>query len=256
MPYTAPGLLDRHHFALRRLHSLTGIVPVGLFLINHLLANSTAFLGKEHFNHHIELIHSLPWLVWIEVLFIFVPLAFHGAYGLLIALQGRPNQGQYPYLDNWRYTLQRVTAYITIVFVVVHLAHFRLAHWFGGTYYGSAHDVPGFFFFTKEGFHNLWLPMWLWMVLYSVGLVAAVFHFCNGVVTFCITWGIVIGDASRKRISLAAGALGALLAVWGFVSLIALGGALADADKKAAVEAGGHVQQVIEQPVAVRHTPG
>ncbi len=54
MADTAPGWLDRNHFALRRLHSLTGIVPIGLFLINHMLANSTAFLGEAHFNHHIE----------------------------------------------------------------------------------------------------------------------------------------------------------------------------------------------------------
>ena len=83
------GLLDRNHFLMRRLHSLTGIVPIGLFLINHLLANSTAWLGAGHFNHHITLIHDLPWLKYIEVLFIFLPLAFHGLYGLLIAFPGQ-----------------------------------------------------------------------------------------------------------------------------------------------------------------------
>ncbi len=224
MADTAPGWLDRNHFALRRLHSLTGIVPIGLFLINHMLANSTAFLGEAHFNHHIELIHSLPWLVWVEVLFIFIPLTFHGLYGVVIAWQGRLNSDRYPYLDNWRYTLQRVTAYIVIVFVLAHLAHFRFAHWFGSAApYAAAHDAEGGFFrFTYEGFLLL-VPLWVWLAAYAIGLVAAIFHFCNGLVTFCITWGIVIGDDSRKRLSVAAGALAVLLLAWGGLSLYALG---------------------------------
>ncbi len=227
MSSSAPGFFERHHFAIRRLHSLTGIVPVGLFLFNHLLTNSTAFLGPEKFNHHVELIHSLPWLLAIETLFIFLPLLFHGVLGVAIAWQAKPNQNQYPYMDNWRFALQRITAYITIVFVVVHLVHFRFAHWFGiADSYAAAHDMPGgFFLFTVDGFHNglLGLPVWAWLFVYLIGLLAAVFHFCNGIVTFCITWGLVIGDESRKRVSLAAGGLGALLVVWGVLSLYALG---------------------------------
>lgn len=218
------SLLRKHHFTLRRLHSLCGIIPVGAFLINHLLANSTAFLGEEHFNHHIELIQSLPWLLPIEILFIFLPLAFHGIYGVVIAWQGQMNQGQYPYADNWRYTLQRVTAYIMIVFVAVHLLHYRFAHWFGGAgyEYHAAGEHMGFFLFTGQGFGWL-LPTWLWMVLYAIGLTAAVYHFCNGIVTFCITWGIVIGDESRKRLSVACAGLAAVLMIWGILSLVALG---------------------------------
>lgn len=223
MADAAPGLLERNHFALRRLHSLTGIVPIGLFLINHLLANSTAWLGQEHFDHHIGLIHGLPWLIWIEVLFIFLPLAFHGVLGVVIAWQGRINQFQYPYLDNWRYTLQRVTAWITVVFVLLHLVHYRFAHWFGLTEpYASAH--PFFYQFTIEVFQAgiLGLPTWLWVVLYAIGVVAAVYHLCNGIVTFCITWGLVVGVQARKRVSVVAGLLGLLLIVWGGLSLYAL----------------------------------
>lgn len=219
MADTALSCVDRNHFLLRRLHSLSGIVPVGAFLINHLLANSTAFLGPKHFDHHIGIIHDLPWLVVIETVFIFIPLAFHGAYGILIAWQGKLNQSQYPYMDNWRYTLQRITAYITIVFVLVHLAHFRFAYLFGGQEYGSAY--PAFFAFTQAGFLKGWLPTWVWMTLYSIGLVAAVYHFCNGIVTFCITWGITVGVAPRKKMSLAAGGLGVVLLAWGVLSLVA-----------------------------------
>ncbi len=216
---SAVSVLDRHHFLLRRLHSLSGIVPVGAFLINHLLANSTAFLGPEHFDHHVGIIHSLPWLVAIEFTFILIPLAFHGIYGLAIAWQGKPNQGQYPYMDNWRYTLQRVTAYITFAFILIHLAHFRFAWLFGGPEYGSA--APRFFAFTREAFHDSWLPLGAWIAIYAVGTTAAVFHFCNGIVTFCITWGITVGDAARKKVSVGALIVGLVLMAWGVTSLFA-----------------------------------
>ena len=212
------SIWDRNHFALRRLHSLSGIIPVGLFLLNHLLANSTAFLGAKNFDHHIGIIHDLPWLVPIEIVFIFIPLAFHSIYGLVIAWQGKMNQGQYAYVDNWRYTLQRITAYITLVFVLIHLAHFRFAYLFGGAEYGSAY--PNFFRFTSAGFHGAWLGVWF--AIYVVGTTAAIFHFCNGIATFCITWGLTPGVAARRKVLVVTSVLAVVLFFWGMVSLTAL----------------------------------
>ncbi len=226
MASSVQPLCAHGHFALRRLHSLCGIFPIGVFLINHMLTNSTALLGSvvgEHFTHHVALIHSLPWLLAIEIVFIFIPLAFHGIYGLIIAMEGRANYASYPYMDNWRYALQRITAYITIVFVVVHLLHFRLAHWLGGPSYADAVHAGQTFAITQDGFLNMLLPTWVWMVIYVIGLSAAVFHFCNGIVTFCITWGIAVSVNSRKRLSWLAGALGLLLLAWGLLSLYAFG---------------------------------
>ena len=218
---TSTSFLDRHHFLLRRLHSLSGIIPVGVFLIFHLLANSTAYIGPKSFDMFVKQIHDLPWLLAIEYTFIFLPLAFHGIYGIAIAWEGKLNQNQYPYMDNWRYTLQRVTAYVALVFIVLHLAHFRFAYLFGGQPYAAA--APEFYRFTQQGFLHMWLPAWAWATIYIVGTAACVYHFCNGLVTFCITWGITVGDASRKRLSLAAGGLGLVMLLWGMLSLYALG---------------------------------
>jgi len=210
--------IDRHHFTLRRLHSLTGIFPVGVFLIEHLLTNSLAW-WPERFNEQVHWLHNLHYLIWLEILFIFVPLAFHGTYGVIIALQGRSNAGQYPYMDNWRYTLQRVTAWIMVVFILMHLAHFRFAHWFGGELYPGAPDPFGI---TQRGFLSLLLPAWLWLVIYVIGLTAAIFHFCNGLVTFCITWGISVSVESRKKTTIVAAALGVVLLIWGVMGLVGL----------------------------------
>lgn len=219
-PVSAAG---EHQFLLRRLHSLSGIIPVGVFLINHLLTNSTAFLGKRHFDEHVRWIHDLPWLLIIEIVGVFIPLAFHAGYGVAIALQGRPNVRAYPYMDNWRYTLQRTTAWITLVFIVVHLLHFRFAHWFGLPDYKAAYGAS-YYDLTRDGFLSLAIPAWTWLVLYVVGLTAAVFHFCNGIVTFCITWGVTVGDRSRQYVSYGAAGLGVVLMAWGLLSLYAFAG--------------------------------
>ena len=82
------SIIDRHYHLLRRLHSLSGVFPVGLFLLPHLTTNSSIvwgrFLGKseygdagvETFQHEVDFIHSLPALEIIEwtVLFEFTSL--------------------------------------------------------------------------------------------------------------------------------------------------------------------------------------
>lgn len=205
-----------HHFLLRRLHSLTGIVPVGVFLIEHLFTNSLAFLGAEKFNEHVRWLHELPYLIALEWLGIFLPLAFHAGYGIVIARTAAPNVDHYAYADNWRYTLQRVTGYIAFVYIIFHLLHFRFAFLVGGPEYVGTADP---FALTHAGFQHSWLPAPLMGLIYLVGTAAAVFHFCNGIVTFCITWGITVGDTARRRVGAVAAALGVLMFVWGALSL-------------------------------------
>jgi succinate dehydrogenase / fumarate reductase cytochrome b subunit len=197
---------------------LTGIIPIGAFLFEHMLTNSLVWFGPEKFNAQVHWLHELHYLIWLEILFIFAPLAFHGIYGLVIALAARNNVTKHPYADNWRFFLQRWTGIITILFVLVHLGHFRFAHWFGGTGY-VGYENP--FALTVSGFANI-PPGAIWYPIYVIGLAAAVYHFCNGLVTFCITWGIAISVQSRKRLTVAAAGVGALLMIWGVMALYAL----------------------------------
>ncbi|RMF82195.1 MAG: succinate dehydrogenase [Planctomycetota bacterium] len=212
------GFLSRNHFLLRRLHSLSGVIPVGAFLINHLLTNSLTPDPKA-FDEEVHWIHSLPYLVFIEFGAIILPLLFHMGYGVVIALQGRHNVGRYGYADNWRYTLQRVTGWVAVVFIIVHLLHFRFAYLTGAEgYVQQVHRGVSPYDAAAAGF-LYGLPMSVWMVFYSIGLVACVYHFANGLCTFCITWGITIGDHSRRRVSIGATVLGLVLLIWGFRSL-------------------------------------
>ena len=203
------------HFTLRRLHSLTGIIPIGAFLIEHLLTNSLAFFGAERFNEQVHWLQNMHYLIWLEILFIFIPLAFHGIYGLVIAWQAKNNVISYPYADNWRFFLQRWTGIITVLFVLVHLGHFRFAPWFGGEHYVGTENP---FALTQQGFVDI-APGGLWYPIYIIGLATAVYHFCNGLVTFCITWGVIISIPARKRVTVLAAGLAGLLLLWGLMGL-------------------------------------
>src|SRR5215218_10456882 len=96
-------------FLLRKLHQLTGIVPLGMFFFVHMWTNSTALNGAESFNEHVQTIHDMPYLLFIEIFGIFVPLAFHSIYGILISGEARHNVSSYGYARNWFYVFQRVT---------------------------------------------------------------------------------------------------------------------------------------------------
>ena len=71
-----------HSFLWRKLHSLSGLVPIGAFLIEHILSNVEALNGPLAYAQQVRLLDSLPLVRVLERAFIFIPLAFHALYGL------------------------------------------------------------------------------------------------------------------------------------------------------------------------------
>jgi succinate dehydrogenase / fumarate reductase cytochrome b subunit len=137
------SFLDKHHFLLRRLHSLTGIVPIGVFLIAHLVTNSSlawgAFAlrgeptkepgvlpgGAQYFQEEVLWINSeIPHLFLIEIT-LWLAIGFHSVLGVYYATTGKRNTKNYAYQDNWRYTLQRISGYLGILFIFYHIATLR-----------------------------------------------------------------------------------------------------------------------------------
>jgi succinate dehydrogenase / fumarate reductase, cytochrome b subunit len=214
----APGYpAARHEFLLRRLHSLAGLVPVGAFLIFHLSANAGIVMDKtgDFYQHQVNLIHSLgPMLIPVEFIFIFFPLAFHAGLGVKMWLQGAPNASHYQYWGNIRYTLQRITGVVAILFIGAHLWQM---HWL-------ANRLPGGGLFEHEqaAGTTAWIlqhyAVWAGPV-YLVGILCAVFHFANGVWTSLITWGITVGPNAQRKAGYVCAALGIALALAGTSSL-------------------------------------
>jgi succinate dehydrogenase / fumarate reductase cytochrome b subunit len=83
-------------FLWRRLHSLAGIFPVGAFLVEHFFSNAFATNGPNAYAEQVKVLTGLPFLVWIEAIFIWIPISFHSLYGFYIWYRGDSNVGAYP----------------------------------------------------------------------------------------------------------------------------------------------------------------
>ncbi|WP_048600518.1 succinate dehydrogenase cytochrome b558 subunit [Rubeoparvulum massiliense] len=175
------------HYFNRKLHSLLGVIPVGAFLCVHLFINSGAFGGREVFNARAEFMESLPFLLFLEIFLIFVPILYHGIYGLFIAFQAKNNVGRFGFLRNVNFMLQRVTGIFLIIWLTWHVWETRMQVALGYA------DNTQYFDIMRAIVAN---PISL--ALYVIGLLSATFHFANGLSTFLITWGITIGPRSQK----------------------------------------------------------
>ena len=108
-------------FVLRRLHSLSGIVPVGAFLFEHILiSNSTAITGPDAYARQVSFLANLPLVFFLELFGIWLPILFHALYGFYIWYRGDGNTVAYPWSGNWMYTAQRWTGGIAFVYILWH----------------------------------------------------------------------------------------------------------------------------------------
>lgn len=196
-------------FVLRRLHSLTGIIPVGAFLFEHILiSNSTAISGPDAYARQVSFLANLPLVFFLELLFIWIPIAFHGLYGFYIWYRGDANTADYPWTGNWMYTMQRWTGGIAFIYIAWHTYTTR----FTGT---DLHENPAASFGKVAAeVHNPWL-----MAFYIIGLIAASWHLAYGIWLFCAKWGIVVGDKAQKRLLNLCVLFFAVMSIVGLVSL-------------------------------------
>ncbi len=210
----SPSFLARHQFLIYRLFSLAGLIPVGAFLVVHLLTNASVLAGPGTFQSRVDMIHSLgPLLVPIEWAFIFLPMLFHAVVGFVIIANGMPNVGSYAYVGNVRYTLQRATGMIAFVFIIWHITQL---HWLGTPFGGGRFDPH-----HATSSAAITLRPLLVSMLYAIGILSTVFHFSNGLWTLGITWGIWTSPAAMRRANWISIAIGVLL---GGAGLGALGG--------------------------------
>ena len=180
-------------FLLRKLHQITGIVPLGVFFAVHMYTNSTAMSGARVFNEHVQDIHNMPYLLFVETLGIFVPLLYHSVYGIIISREARPNIGSYSYARNWFYLVQRISGAFLFFFLLFHILNFRFGMIPGLNTTPVAGHADLAFTIVSHEFQNDII-----FFIYVLGVIATAWHLAYGIWLFVVDWGIVIGEKAQK----------------------------------------------------------
>lgn len=176
-------MAGNREFVNRRLHSLLGVIPIGVFLIQHLVVNHFITGGPESFNKASEFMGNLPFKIVLETVVIYLPLLYHAIYGLYIAFTATSNVNRFGTYRNWMYLLQRITGVLTLIFIAWHVWQTRVAAAFGSEVsYDMMHDI---------------LSSPFMFVFYLVGILSAIFHFANGLWSFLVSWGITVSPRSQ-----------------------------------------------------------
>lgn len=184
-------------------------MPLGVFLAEHLWTNASALGGQRKFDDAVSVIQRIPFLPLVEWGGIFLPLLFHAVYGIVLSTKAKQNVAHYTYSRNWAYVLQRVTGILVFLFVAFHLWEYRIQKWL----FGMGSEA----FYPTLGTHLSTVRFGIpgYALLYLVGIAAATYHFSNGLVGFCASWGITVSRKAQKRATWLFGGLGALLFVLG-----------------------------------------
>jgi succinate dehydrogenase / fumarate reductase cytochrome b subunit len=194
------------HWLLRRLHSLSGIIPIGGFLFFHFFENAYVLKGGAMWWKETEFTRNLPFQIAVEASVLWIPILYHAIYGLVITATAQPND--YPYQRNYQYSLQRITGILAFAFIGFHVISTRALYYFAGveTDYARMHSF-------------MMNPLIL--TAYLIGTLSCVYHLTNGIFTFSVTWGIVVGPKAQTLMNRACVALFIIMAIVGVAILIA-----------------------------------
>ena len=204
---------DKRHFLLRKLHSLSGIVPIGGYLLFHLFENGQVLLGADRFEAGAAFIEGFGLMILPIEALLLGSILFHGLYGLVIAADARPNVGRYPLPRNWFFMFQRVSGVIALLFIGFHVWQTRF-HFYMGEYGG----------WDKVHVTAQWMQSNIWgtdgqnvllAAAYITGVTMSVFHLTNGIWSFLIKWGITVGPRAQRLSAYAFTSLGVILSAAG-----------------------------------------
>lgn len=183
----------RENFFWHKLHSLTGIIPVGFYMVQHITLNTFSLGGEEKFNGVIHFFEGMPkhFLLGLEVVAIWLPLLFHAVYGLFITSRMNENytDSAYKYRENRYYLMQRISGILVFLFLVYHVTETTINAKING---------------AEVILYDAWaakLQNPIILIVYILGVLGASYHLCYGIWNFCIRWGITISRTAQERMA-------------------------------------------------------
>ncbi len=177
-PGDAPALATAS--VAERLFSLSGVVPLGAFLVAHLWMQSRVLFGPRPFG----LAAPSALVTGLDAVVVLLPLFFHAAYGAFLTAKRRRLRTPRPYPTAVA-ILMRVTGVVALVFIVAHVYTARVA--LAGARGADLESVLA----PRLSATTFGAP--LVAISYMAGLASVVFHFAVGV------WGVFAMRAASAR---------------------------------------------------------
>ena len=198
-------------FIRARLGSFIAVVPLSIWVVNHLWRNLSAFSGGEAWTHDVTE-YSHPLAFFASSVVALLPIALHTVWGIGRLFTTRPNVVKLPFFANMKYVLQRLSALGLLLFLGAHLwlatLHPRLTTGRPEPFSDISHEM------------NHHLPT---LVVYILGILGIAYHLANGLQTFAMGWGVVASRSGLRKLdvfvwifffALLAMGWGAVYAIW------------------------------------------
>ena len=200
----------------KRIHSITGTIFLGGFVIFHYINNSLA-KNPKLLNKFTKKMHKFPLLPLIEIFGIYIPLTIHIVIGIILLRTSKINYNL-PYETNYRFILQRITAYIILFTLIFHLKTVRFNEYLP-EFIRKALNIPSKRDFTFQKV-NIWFKPPLrpiGLLIYKLFTLSVAYHLSNGLWTSFITWGIAKTYKKQKQLRDLSNIVFFILAFWGLL---------------------------------------
>jgi succinate dehydrogenase / fumarate reductase, cytochrome b subunit len=184
---TAEAITDRTPILKSRLGSFLAVVPLSIWVINHLWDNLSAFYGAAAWEKSVTE-YANPFAQAFTFIIVMLPLLIHAAWGVVRMFSFKPNNLAYNNYGNIKYLVQRIAAVGVLAFLGAHIwlafLHPRLV---------EGHAEPFSDIAREMHYHGPTL------MVYLLGTLGTAFHLANGLQTFAMGWGIFASDRSMRR---------------------------------------------------------
>ncbi|MFE8605733.1 succinate dehydrogenase [Archangium violaceum] len=184
---TATDLSQKTPLLQSRLGSFLAVVPLSIWVVNHLWNNLAAFYGGAAWQSAVTE-YKNPYAQAFTFLIVMLPLLFHTGWGLVRMFSFKPNNLAYPYYGNVKYLVQRVAGMGVLFFIG---AHVWLAFLQPRLIHGGAEP------FAAIAYEMHWHPPTIGV--YVLGVLGTAYHLANGLQGFAMGWGLLASERSMRR---------------------------------------------------------
>lgn len=204
----------RENYFWHKLHSLTGVIPTGFYLMQHLFLNTFSLAGPDKFNGVIGFFEGMPkhLLYLLKFGVIWPALIFHAVYGIFIVSRASENytNSAMKYRENRYYWLQRASGIAAFFFLAYHMATTSVL----GQIQGAEVILYDTWAARLSGLGGLV------GLFYVVGILACAYHFAYGIWNFSIRWGLAISERAQQNVGKLSMGLFVAISALGIAALI------------------------------------